>query len=57
MRDGGRKERGRIECGSDDGDDDRRAGRQTLHLEWRKGGERGRSGGGAIGRREEGRQG
>lgn len=49
-RDGRRRERGRSGRGCDDGDDDRRGGRHTLHLDRREGGE---TGGGRKG--EEGR--
>lgn len=49
--DGRKRERGRSGRGSDDGDDDRRGGRRTLHLDRRKEGETGE------GRRREEREG
>lgn len=48
-RDGRRRERGRSGRGCDDGDDDRRGGRHTLHLDRREGGE---AGGGRKGEEE-----
>lgn len=52
-RDGRRRERGRSGRGCDDGDDDRRGGRHTLHLDGREGGQRGGKG---RERREEGKR-